>query len=489
MNTVKRAWLYITRKKGRSILLFAVLLVIAALLTASLSIRSSADAAAQEVRQSLGGSFEMKLHLDVDNSALWEYVELEDGTSGYTYIGPSLTDAEADRISALDGIRARADESETGLLDTGLALKPGLWSNMDPDDPYYGEESITWKRGVHMFVVSDSMLQPFFRNGALSIAEGRHLEPDDEYKVVISEDTAERNELGVGDTFDVSINESFVDANGSMDKIVGEAVLLEIVGIFKINFEYEPSPYSAEAEIAENFMFTDFATEDLVRKYLADYYGRVFTGERSYGQVTFFVEDPKDLDGIIAEAKAIEDIDWKYYDIEKDDTAYQAQIGPLETIGTLTLVLSAVLIAGCAVVLYLIFAMWVKGRRREIGILRATGFKRRGILGQFLTESLLIAAVSLAAAFFLAGPVTDAIGKVTVSLAEGGRSREAYEVTYSDLEGSSIEQVAADVQLAYGVDWTGFGIVCAIEAGIIILSISISTESILRMSPRRILSD
>ncbi len=368
MSVMKRAWLYIARKKGRSLILFAVLAVLAAFLTASLSVRSAADAAAREVRQSLVSTFSVTLHLDVGNSALWEYVELEDGVSGYRYLGPRLTDFEADRISALGGIRGRVDESETGLMDTGLVLEPGLWSNTPIDDPYYGEQSIAWRRGVQLFVVSDSSLQPFFRNGALSLAEGRHLEPDDEYKVVMSEDAARRNGLEAGDTFDVSINESYVDTSVSGDRFIGEAIPLEVAGIFKINFEYEPSPLTSESDIAGNFMFTDFATEDLVSKYIAEYFDRIYSGERNYGKITYFVEDPEELDDIIEQAKAIEDIDWQYYDIEKEESTYQAQITPLETIMGLTLFLIIVLFAGCAIIIYLIFAIWIRSRRREMGI-------------------------------------------------------------------------------------------------------------------------
>jgi ABC-type antimicrobial peptide transport system permease subunit len=486
---MKRAWLYITRKKGRSIILFAVLCVLASFLTASLSIRRAADVAVQEARQSLGSSFSVTLHLDVGGSALWEYVELENGASGYLYIGPRLTDDVVDKIDQLDGIKGKVAEFETLSMDTGLKLKPGIWSNTSLDNPYYGEMSVVWRRAVPMFVVTDSSLQPFFRNGALSLAEGRHIGPDDEFKVLISEDTAARNGLSVGDTFSPYLDESFLAANGVPGTMVGEPIPLEIVGIFKTNFEYVPFEGSAEDEMAENYMFTDFATNDQGDKYNAEYNGRVFTGEHKYGRVTFFVEDPKDLDGVIAQAKAIEDIDWQYYDIEKDETAYLSQIRPLETIMGLTLFLIIALFAGCALIVYLIFAMWIRSRRREMGILRAAGIKRRGILGQLLAEGLLIAAASLAAAFFLAGPVTSALGGAAASLAEGNRNGETYEVTYADLEGRNITQVAADVNLTYSVDGRDFWIVCAVEAGIMILSIGISADSILRMSPRRILEE
>jgi ABC-type lipoprotein release transport system permease subunit len=489
VGLIKRAWLYITRKNGRSIILFAVLMLLAAFMTACLSVRSAADAAAREVRQNLGRSFYVTPHLDVGGSALWEYVELEGGVSGYRYLGPRLTDDVVDRIAQLDGIKGQGGDSETLLMDTGLKLKPGLWSDTPPDDPLFGAISVAWRRSVQMFVVTDSSLHPFFRNGALSLAEGRHLKPGDEHKVLISEDTAQRNGLAVGDAFSASFNESFFSRDGDPDIMVGELMPVEIVGIFRINFKYQPSEGSAERDLAENYMFTDFATEDLGSKYYADYADRIFSGEHSYGRMNFFVEDPEDLDGVIAQAKAIEEIDWKYFNIEKDETAYQAQIRPLETIMGLTLFLIIALFAGCALILYLIFAMWIRSRRREMGILRAAGVRRSEIIKQLLAESLLIAAVAFAAAFFLAGPVTDAVGDAAAGLAEGNRNGETYEVTYADIGGRNIRQVAADVNLRFDVNAGDFWIVCAAGAGIMILSIGISADSILRMSPRRILEE
>lgn len=57
MNFMNRAWLYIVRKRGKSILLFAILLVMATFVLTALALGNASKAAQQELRQSLGGSF------------------------------------------------------------------------------------------------------------------------------------------------------------------------------------------------------------------------------------------------------------------------------------------------------------------------------------------------------------------------------------------------------------------------------------------------
>ena len=58
MGTVKRAFLYVTRKKGKSVLLFFVLLIMATFVLSGLSIEKASQAEQKNLRQSLGGVFE-----------------------------------------------------------------------------------------------------------------------------------------------------------------------------------------------------------------------------------------------------------------------------------------------------------------------------------------------------------------------------------------------------------------------------------------------
>ena len=57
MGMVKRAFLYVTRKKGKSILLFCVLIIMATFVLSGLSIEKATRAEQESLRKSLGGFF------------------------------------------------------------------------------------------------------------------------------------------------------------------------------------------------------------------------------------------------------------------------------------------------------------------------------------------------------------------------------------------------------------------------------------------------
>ena len=59
MNIVKRAFLYTTRKRGKSLILLLTLLVISTFVLTGLSILAATDQSALSLRQSVGGSIKL----------------------------------------------------------------------------------------------------------------------------------------------------------------------------------------------------------------------------------------------------------------------------------------------------------------------------------------------------------------------------------------------------------------------------------------------
>ena len=70
MNITKRAFLYMFRKRGKSLILLLTLLIISTFVLTGLSILTAAEQSALSLRQSVGGS--IKLELD-ENSPNWTY--------------------------------------------------------------------------------------------------------------------------------------------------------------------------------------------------------------------------------------------------------------------------------------------------------------------------------------------------------------------------------------------------------------------------------
>ena len=102
MNFMNRAWLYIVRKRGKSILLFVILLVMATFVLTALALGNASKAAQQELRQSLGGSFLIGFDYTENNPYL-KVESVEGGTLMYStqQISPELVE----QIRGIEGIK------------------------------------------------------------------------------------------------------------------------------------------------------------------------------------------------------------------------------------------------------------------------------------------------------------------------------------------------------------------------------------------------
>lgn len=87
MNCLKRAYLYVTRKKGKSILLFLILLVTATFVLSGLCIGDATRQAQMNLRKNLGGAFDMAVNYSEDNPYYrQEESENDDGTKRCSHV-------------------------------------------------------------------------------------------------------------------------------------------------------------------------------------------------------------------------------------------------------------------------------------------------------------------------------------------------------------------------------------------------------------------
>ena len=208
MGTVKRAFLYVTRKKGKSVLLFFVLLIMATFVLSGLSIEKASQAEQKNLRQSLGGVFELMPEFSEKNPY---YTKLDDGDGGYTlYTERPLTQEIIDAVAKIEGIK-KYDASTPTLVSTNLEVFPG---NVPMKDKY---NDLVYAR-----TVSGTENNSYFESGTVKLVEGSHITPEGSNAAVISKDLAEKNNLKLGDT--ISLHSATTEAD----------VNVKITGIYEI---------------------------------------------------------------------------------------------------------------------------------------------------------------------------------------------------------------------------------------------------------------
>ncbi|SHH82328.1 MacB-like core domain-containing protein [Sporobacter termitidis DSM 10068] len=499
MSVIKRGFLYITRKRVRSILLLVIMFVAAVLAMLGLAIKQSADKEADAVRRSLESSFSI-----IRNDGIPKDKAISMDQTGQILRLPHITGRYLDMVSL--------------MVYADVQLSPGAWANEyqnyqeHPENfsivPFNSDEVTTGMHVPYMCYCSDSGLHEFFRNGAFTLKEGRHIRADDVNKAVISTDVAHRSNLSVGDTITLENREWYCaipGAYGDIKKTVGEPIKLEIVGLFDVNFSQELSyntlqtdnytlttVFTMEDEIAANMIFSDLATALQTKNIVWTYRKDNGLDERrdsrlDLNSATFFVDDPEKLEAAITEVKAIQGIDWNYFTIKADDSTYKAAANPLTQLGTISAVLIAIAVVGCVVVLGLTLNMWTKSRKREMGILMSLGVAKRKLVLQQLFESLTFAVVALILAAAVSAALAGPVGSAANRIASPRETGSAYDIKTVDFN-IVIDKASADpVNLSYGLTAQNILIAAAAVLGSTALSVGITARNITKMKPKAVL--
>lgn len=501
MNELERAFLYIKRKKTNIIVLvILIILILTALL--SIAIFQGSKEAQKNIRQSLGASFKMTAIINED-PVYREVTTLPNGGTITSYKGPLIDDQMIQKIMGHKGVvNYSVDNNWTPMYIEDISLFPGLYANTIQranTDPRYAEDLTEDEKKVKiiranttsLYGCTDSSLQHYFLTGSFELCAGRKINNQDSGVVLISDKLAEKNDIELGDTINVEMRECLYLYDGASDKNLGQPLDLEVIGLFHVNSSQSVNQYTAESEIADNMMF--ISQSDI--KTLNEYGGY----NTEYDEVTFFVQDPKQLKSIISNVEKDNDIDWDNFYIEEDDTLYGDAIKPLKNMNIFLagLVIATFIIT--FITFYIILTIRVKDRKHEIGIYLSIGIAKKKIVLQLLLECTII----MSAAYIVAGAISaeliDRTDDVILS-AFTSETEDAKEITEREILESSRNGTAEDLFKINEVSGTPTTIESSLSipiiAGIylvlnilILAAILVASRPIIQMKPFKIFQD
>jgi len=365
---LKRTLLYLRRKKDKTVTLFVLVFLISTFVVSSFALLHTTDEVSTAMRTAVGAQIHVR-----------QQFRMEDGNS--VVENSFISEQAISEIMMEDQVR-QYNGRNSGYVD-GLSFISG--ANATEYD------NIGRIRGSHY-----SQLIQDFDEQVLELTEGRHLTPDDENVVIISQLLALENELSVGDTIELIPAKLGLDENEAYINTMPDtniSVEVEIIGIF---IENEPQP-TAEiqptAGLNVNQIFSD-------HKLLMDL-SLANSGE--YEMVSFYIEDPQYLQEIMDEIQRIETVDWDDFFIQYNDSSYTKISEELQTIQSLILTLLVAVGIVSSVILSLILVMRMRGRIHEVGILMSVGISKKEILGQLLLEVITVSALAFVLSYISAG--------------------------------------------------------------------------------------
>lgn len=334
MSVLKRAFLYDIRKRGKSLTLFLLFVLITLFVTISFCVLGGTRIAATNLRETVGASFTLHgkpIGFSADEANLAMQLVPVSGQ-------------DIDLIMENNEVKAyNARQSVTAMAD-GFIFPSGM-----PSGTIFANTATDWNND--------------FTNGVLTLVDGRHITAKDRYVALISREMAEENERSIGDEL------SFKNP----------AATVTIIGIYDSD---------GGMEFDADTIFTDHNT----------YWTLAESEVKTYsGRVDFFVIDPARLETVMEQVKQEVPLQWEDYTLQTDTAEYDAISYQLSTIERLTTLLIVSAITVSIIVLFLILAMRIRGRVHEVGVLLAVGVSKRHIVAQFMIEAVAILFLALVA--------------------------------------------------------------------------------------------
>ena len=357
MNFVKRAYLYTTRKKVRTILLFSIILIMATLLIVCFSINSSSDMANSNVRKALKCSFTVNaktLENGLDENIVNQILNIDGITDSYnlrSYTVAEYSDLSNNKLKTRDDVGLKVYENAGRVVGDRYSEK----------DNYFTEESF-------------------------KLINGEHITPDKKQVALVHEDFANNNNLKIGDY--IVLNN--IEGNES-------GVEVQIIGVFTSTRKSDTEEYMDTTNLFENIIFTDLNT---ISKLIYE-----TDGENSqYGD--FEVEDPEELDNLITEMKKIENVNWESCVITKNDSNFKNTKEALEGIQQIVSTAIIIIFIISIILIVLILNLWTKHRINEIAILLSIGISKKDIIWQQIIEILMVSVPAFILSFLTSSIAT-----------------------------------------------------------------------------------
>lgn len=451
MDVVKRAWLYITRKRGKSIIMFFMLFAVATAVLSGISIKKATVLSRNEGLKGVSNSFEIRSY---------------GGQSG------EISDKAVKKMSEIDGV----DKYNASLEDYGIIenVKKVQSTNGSVE---YNDDVL---KDVFTLIGSENTeIDEKFVNKMIKLVEGRHLQNGDKNKVLLHKSFAELNNYKIGDKIKLKESIFDYDARKVINNESNRKTEVEVVGIFD-NVDPNKKRVGPTNELVENTLIIDNNSISELKGYL----------ENGYDKVVFYVKDGVKVDDVISKIKN-SSVYSANMEITKAEDLYKAFIGSYDTMDKLINMILIGIIVISAGVLSLILTFWIQGRIHETGILLSIGVPKFKIFAQYVIELLMISVLAFSLSFFSGKFISQGIGeslvekasKETVQDVQGGFGGFTLG---NDIESQKILHTATEIDVK--VTPSEMAYVWIVGVGIIVVSVGLSSLSIIRLKPKEILS-
>ncbi|WP_147549619.1 ABC transporter permease [Clostridiaceae bacterium] len=384
-----RAMLSLKKSKGKTALLFVIMLVVANLVISGLSIQSASEKSMKQIRESLGSD----VTLSVNMSNMMQ--NRQKGQAMNQVMSP-ITKEMADQLKDLNYVSSYNYTISDSVNSEGMTP---IETQAETQIPNGMKEE--FKDGQTQTTLGDFSLSgnttmqnvESFVDGSYELTEGKLLSETDEGLpyVVISETLAEENNLSVGSQIAVSS----VDGDNT--------AVLEIVGIFTINSSNSMGNMMFNQQNPMNTLYVSLDT------------AKTITGSENLTSAVYYLDDPEHIEAFKQEAEEKTTINWETYSLDANDQMYERNISTLENMESFAAIFVIVVVIAGGSTLCLILILTIKNRTYEIGVLVSLGETKLNIIAQQFIEIAVIGVIAFTLSLGSGKLISNVISSMLVS--------------------------------------------------------------------------
>ena len=346
MSIFNRAYLYIIRKKVRSSILFFIVTLISLFLLSGSILNTTV------------GTISKNLYKDVNFGFTIESID------------KSNKEIEKDTLKKINEVAGVNQKNYLYAKSVNVVDKKVVQENQNIT---ITEEMKNKSNLVMMNGITSTKNNIDFKSEVLKLEKGRHIEENDQNKILVHEKFASMNNLNLGDKIKLEQN--------------GKTVEFEVAGIFSgektNNFE------GLSSDFIENTVYTDYNSSQK----LLDY-----SSNNKVTSVEYGVNNPAELNDII---KNVESLGINNISVSKSNKNYELVTSSVESITKLTNMIRIGGVIVGVVVLSLVLMFWIRERLYEIGVLLSLGISKINLILQFVVETLMVTIFSFLSALGL----------------------------------------------------------------------------------------
>ncbi|MGC6769992.1 ABC transporter permease [Enterococcus sp. LJL51] len=492
MNFVKRALFSVSRRKGKSILLFAVIFILGNVIAGAIAIQQSTANVEKNVKRQMGAM--ATVELDYENN--------QDEFMKEDLVIENLSEDLIKQIGESSYVKYY-DYNATSWVQTEK-LKSAV---MEEESGYSADNTFTLKGSNYNKILD-------IEEKKINLIEGRVLTQEEidsgKNVALISSKIAESNGLSVGDQMVMDRVAYDYNENGESSTLFKVDIPLEIIGIFepasvemkKDNGEENSGSMMDQQYLSMEQLNTVYTTNKVVienekaffEKYKAESpaetqedLSEVDEQEEYYVPVYVL----KNVDDVEAFKEEVQPLLPDLYAVKASTDQYDQIGGSMKSLSKISGYVVMISIIAALLIISLVVLLFMRDRKHELGIYLSLGDKRGRVMSQIVIEMLIISGIalllSLISGNILGKVVSDSLLNSDILTSTNNGANDMMYYGMSSLGVSDL--TTEDIMNSYKVEFSPAYIITYLVVGLAttLLSAIVPLLYILRLNPKKIM--